>query len=197
MSTLLCLASSNKGKLRELAGMAAGSGVEIELLPDFARIPAAAEDHNSFALNAVEKATHYSLYTEELVCADDSGLVVDALEGAPGVRSARFAGPGATDEENNRKLLEELESVPEERRAAHYVCVLALAQKGKLLAAFSDRCEGVIVDEARGTGGFGYDPYFFFPLLNKTLAEVSEEEKNQVSHRGKAFRKLVDFLRMH
>ncbi len=188
------LASSNEGKLRELQAMVPGGELAAKLLPGFSSLPQASENHDSFALNAIEKALHYSRHTEELVCADDSGLVVDALNGAPGVRSARYAGENATDANNNRKLLEELKDISEDGRSAHYICVLALARKGELVALFSDRCEGRITDEPRGEGGFGYDPYFFFPPLGKTLAEVSDEEKNKASHRGKAFRKLITFL---
>lgn len=198
----LFLASSNEGKLRELramvpplAGQDDSGRLAVELLQNFQELPEAREEHDSFALNAIEKALHYSRHTRELVCADDSGLVVDALNGAPGVRSARYAGPSATDEDNNRKLMAALQDAPEERRAAHYVCVLALARGGELLALFSDRCEGRITGEPRGANGFGYDPYFFFPPLGKTLAEVSDEEKSRVSHRGKAFRKLISYLK--
>lgn len=203
------LASSNEGKLRELRVMAppasgqappaAGQAgnLEIELLPGFENILPAREAHDSFALNAIEKALYYSHHAGELVCADDSGLSVDALGGAPGVRSARFAGEQATDEDNNRKLVEELKDVPEEKRTARYVCVLALARQGALMALFSGRCDGRILDRPRGTGGFGYDPYFFFPPLGKTLAEITDEAKNRVSHRGKAFQKLIAYLKEH
>jgi XTP/dITP diphosphohydrolase len=129
------------------------------------------------------------------VVADDSGIVVDALGGRPGVHSARYAGPAATDEENNRKLLEELRGAPEEKRTAHYVCVLALAQANRTLALFSASCEGRLLEAPRGTGGFGYDPLFFFPPLGKTMAELEVTEKNLHSHRGKAFRKLLAYLR--
>ena len=190
----LFLASSNEGKLRELQAMTLGVEFEAELLPGFSSLPKASEDHDSFALNAIEKALHYSRHTRELVCADDSGRVVDALDGAPGVRSARYAGENVTDADNNRKLLEELSAVSEDGRTAHYICVLALARKGELVALFSDRCEGRITNEPRGGGGFGYDPYFLFPPFGKTLAEISDEEKSEVSHRGKAFRKLIAFL---
>lgn len=197
MPTRLYLASSNPGKLRELQALAEGSEINAELLPKFRELPAAKEDHASFALNALEKTLHYSRFTDQLVVADDSGLVVDALDGAPGVRSARYAGPSATDEDNNRKLLSELSSVPEEKRTARYICVLALARQNRLLALFSDSCEGLILTEYRGSGGFGYDPLFYFPPLEKTLAEVSEAEKNLHSHRGKAFRKLLSYLKEH
>ncbi len=197
MDKALYLASSNPGKLRELQALAENSEINAELLPKFRELPAAKEDHSSFALNALEKALHYSRVTDQLVVADDSGLVVDALDGAPGVRSARYAGLNSSDKDNNRKLLSELSSVPEEKRTARYLCVLALARQNRLLALFSDSCEGLILTEYRGRGGFGYDPLFYFPPLKKTLAEVSEAEKNLHSHRGKAFRKLLAYLKEH
>ncbi len=198
MNSTLYLASSNAGKLRELRALAEGSEINAELLPKFRELPAAKEEHASFALNAIEKALHYSRLADDgLIVADDSGLVVDALDGAPGVRSARYAGPNASDEDNNRKLLAELRGVPEKKRTARYLCVLALARRNKLVALFSDSCEGRILTEYRGSGGFGYDPLFYFPPLEKTLAEVSEAEKNLHSHRGKAFRKLLSYLKNH
>lgn len=189
------LASSNRGKLRELQALANDETIVAQALPDLAKLPAAIEKDSSFALNALEKALHYSRFTEEMVVADDSGLAVDSLGGRPGVQSARYAGPQATDEQNNKKLIRELEGIPAERRTARYVCVLALAQQGRTLALFSDSCKGRILDEPCGRGGFGYDPYFFFPPLGKTLAETAEAEKNQHSHRGKAFRKLLHYLK--
>ena len=167
------------------------------MLPKFRELPPAKEDHASFALNALEKTLHYSHFTDQLVVADDSGLAVDALDGSPGVRSARYAGLNSSDKDNNRKLLSKLSSVPEEKRTARYLCVLALARRNKLVALFSDSCEGRILTEHRGRGGFGYDPLFYFPPLKKTLAEVSEAEKNLHSHRGKAFRKLLSYLKNH
>ncbi len=197
MNKTLYLASSNAGKLRELQALAENSEINAELLPKFRELPAAKEDHASFALNALEKTLYYSRFTDQLVVADDSGLAVDVLDGAPGVRSARYAGLTASDKDNNRKLLSELSSVPEEKRTARYICVLALARRNKLVALFSDSCEGRILTEHRGRGGFGYDPLFYFPPLEKTLAEVSEAEKNLHSHRGKAFRKLLAYLKEH
>ena len=198
MSLTLHLASSNPGKLRELQALAENSEINAKLLPKFRELPAAKEDHASFALNAIEKALHYSRLADDgLIVADDSGLVVDALDGAPGVRSARYAGLNSSDKDNNRKLLSELSSVPKEKRTARYICVLALARRNKLVALFSDSCEGLIFTEYRGSGGFGYDPLFYFPPLEKTLAEVSESEKNLHSHRGKAFRKLLSYLKEH
>jgi len=141
------------------------------------------------------------------VFADDSGISVEALGGAPGVRSARFAAPDADDTQNNLKLLEELRRVeaaselsgqlrtPAPSRAAHYICVIALAQRGLILNTVEGRADGLIVDEPRGAGGFGYDPYFFYPPLGKTFAELTPQEKFAVSHRGAAFRRLLDFLK--
>ncbi|MFQ5664454.1 MAG: RdgB/HAM1 family non-canonical purine NTP pyrophosphatase [Terriglobia bacterium] len=195
MPTRIYLASSNKGKLRELAALAEPEGIELAPLSDYDQLPRAREDDSSFALNALEKALHYSRRRDGLIVADDSGLVVDALGGAPGVRSARYAGPAATDEANNRKLLEDLRGVPEDRRTARYLCVLVLARERRPLAIISDSCAGRILEAPRGHRGFGYDPLFFFPPLGKTMAELPLAEKNQHSHRGKAFRKLLAYLR--
>lgn len=196
MATRLYLASSNRGKLRELAAGAA-QGVQLEPLPGYDRLPKFPENEPSFALNALEKALHYSQHADGLVVADDSGLVVDALEGRPGVHSARYAGPQATDEDNNRKLLEEMRGVPEAKRTARYLCVLALARNNQTLAVFSAACEGRILEAPRGSGGFGYDPLFFFPPLGKTMAELEVAEKNQHSHRGQAFIKLLAYFKQH
>jgi XTP/dITP diphosphohydrolase len=192
----------------------------VKPLPGIESLPACIEDGRTFEENARKKALHYSAYVSGPVFADDSGISVDVLGGAPGVLSARFAGSDATDDENNRKLLEELrrvetaaDSTPaslqaalEERgiapavesqparRAAHYVCFIALAQCGQILCVTEGRVDGVILEEPRGTGGFGYDPYFFYAPLGKTFAELKPEEKFAVSHRGKAFRKLLDLL---
>ncbi len=195
MAKRLYLASSNKGKARELATLAEAEGIELALLPGYEKLPRFPEKDTSFAMNAVEKALHYSRHTDELVAADDSGIVVDALDGRPGVRSARYAGPDATDEQNNWKLLDELRGLPDDQRAARYVCVLALARRDRVLGVFSDSCEGRILNQPRGHGGFGYDPLFFFPPLGRSMAELSVEEKNQHSHRGKAFQKLLTHLK--
>lgn len=205
MAKHIYLASSNKGKLRELAALAAAEGFTLEPLPGYDRLPKFPENEPSFALNAPEKALHYSRQADGLVVADDSGIVVGALGGRPGVHSARYAqtggdlpaGPTASDEDNNRKLLEELRGLPEEKRTACYICVLALAQQDRLLALFSAACEGRILETPHGTGGFGYDPLFFFPPLGKTMAELNVAQKNVHSHRGKAFRKFLGYLKQH
>ena len=201
----LYLASANPGKLREFHQAAIPRAVRIEPIPGFDRLPPCSEDRPTFEENARKKAARYSAFTAELLFADDSGLCVDALGGAPGILSARYAGLDATDAANNRKLLEELRRVELEgvgaglrpaptAPAAYYICVIALARQGEILAVFEGRADGVIVDQPRGTGGFGYDPHFFYPPLGKTFAELSAEEKFAVSHRGEAFRKLLDSL---
>jgi len=190
----LYLATSNPGKLRELGALAAAEGFELAALPGYDRLPRATEEDASFALNALEKALHYSRLCDGLVVADDSGLMVEALDGRPGPHSARYAGPQAADADNNRKLLEELGRVPEEKRAARYVCVLALARRDRVLALFSEACAGRVLEAPRGRGGFGYDPLFFFPPLAKTMAELDVGEKNRHSHRGKAFKALLAYL---
>jgi XTP/dITP diphosphohydrolase len=163
----------------------------IELLPGFEQFPAFPEDAPTFAENAAGKALHYSRFTDKLVFADDSGLVVPALGGAPGVRSARYAGEHATSAERIAKLLGALRGKSGDERNAYFVCGIALAKKGRVVAVVTDRVDGQILEAPRGSGGFGYDPVFYFPPLQKTFAELSAEEKNQHSHRGRAFRKLL------
>ncbi len=190
------MASSNEGKLREYRALAASAGASIELalLPQFDALPEFSEAANTFAENAAGKALHYSHFSEGLVMADDSGLVVPALGGAPGVHSARYAGPGASDADRMRKLIEEMRGKKGEDRRARFVCVIALAGRREARGVFSASAEGELLEAPRGEGGFGYDPIFFSPALGKTFSEISREEKNQHSHRGKAFRKALDFL---
>ena len=190
----ILLASSNPGKLREYRNLAAGSALDLDLIPNFRELPAFAESAPTFAENAAGKALHYSRFTNETVIADDSGLVVPALGGAPGVHSARYAGPGATDTECVRKLLREMEGKRGDQRRARFVCVIAIARQGRALAVVSDFAEGVIAEAPIGAGGFGYDPIFCFPETGRTYAELPPEEKNRKSHRGRAFRKVVDLL---
>ena len=189
------LASNNPGKLQEFEHAAKERGIGVQLLPGIESLPPCLEDGDTFEANARKKALYYSQFAEGPVFADDSGLLVNALGGAPGVFSARFAGPEADDEANNRKLLSELAAFPSRQRAAHYVCVIAMAQRARILTTVEGRADGVIQNERRGTGGFGYDPYFFYPPLGKTFAELSVEEKFNVSHRGEAFRKLLSYVK--
>ncbi len=204
----LYLASSNPGKLRELRRAGLEAGVPVESLPEFRSLPVCVEDGQTFEQNSRKKALHYATLTRRLVLAEDSGLVVDALAGRPGVYSARFSGTGATDELNNGKLIEELSRVASARAQrpvgepaegdrlfpAHYACVIALAQDGNCLAVTEGRVDGMIIEAPKGSGGFGYDPHFFYPPFGKTFAEITASEKSAVSHRGVAFRKLIDYL---
>ena len=186
------LATSNRGKLHEYQRLAPDSKLALEMLPGFAQLPAYEEIAPTFAENAAGKALHYSRFTDDPVLSDDSGLVVHALDGRPGVLSARYGGPGLTDGERNVKLLGEMAGKTD--RAARFVCVTVLARNGRALAIVSDFVEGTITEEPRGGVGFGYDPLFFVPELGMTFAEAGPADKDRLSHRGKAWRKLLDFL---
>jgi XTP/dITP diphosphohydrolase len=190
----LYLASSNPGKLREFSAIAGASLADIELglLPGYPDLPAFPEEAPTFAENAVGKALEASVISEEAVCADDSGLVVPALGGEPSVRSARYAGPGATSAANIAKLLGALRGGA--AREARFVCVLAVARNHRIVAVVSNHVDGEILESPRGEGGFGYDPVFYLPPAGKTFAELSDREKNLYSHRGKAFRRLLEVL---
>ena len=178
-----------------LAAAAAPSlGVEWGVLSGFDELPAFEETAPTFAENAAGKALHYSRLQDGMVFADDSGLVVPALGGAPGVHSARYAGLRATNAQRIEKLLGEMQGETGNERAAYFVCAIALAEEGRAIAIVTDRVDGEILESRRGAGGFGYDPVFYFPALKKTFAELSAEEKNQSSHRGKAFRRLLTTL---
>jgi XTP/dITP diphosphohydrolase len=196
-------ATSNPGKLRDFTHAAVGSpSIQIAPLPSLAEIPAPPEDEPSFEGNARLKAVYYSLRAPGLlVLADDSGLEVDALDGAPGVRSARFAadlgisGDADTpDNRNNAALLHSLADVAEQRRQARYRCVLALARDGVVLHSAEGSVEGVILSEPRGSGGFGYDPLFFLPALNRTMSELPAAERLALNHRGRALAALLERL---
>jgi len=202
----ILIATSNAGKLRDFSGAAASHGVEITGIPDFSSLPPVVEDGLTFEANAQKKAEEYSRYVPgEIVVADDSGLEVDALNGAPGVHSARYAAPdlhdkepheaGANtdDEANNARVLRELKNVPSARRTARFVCVLAAARAGRTLATFRGSAEGIILEAPRGTNGFGYDPLFYFPQIEKAFAELTAEEKSKYSHRGAAFRAFLQW----
>lgn len=185
----LWCATTNRGKLLEFRL----AGGDVEALPNMSSIPPSPEDGETFEANAAQKAVYYSRYAEGLLFADDSGLEVDALNGEPGVRSARFAGEGATDAANNALLLRKLAAAA--NRRARFVCVIALAQAGQVVRTFRGAMEGEILMEPRGSGGFGYDPLFYYPPLGQTLAEIPPERKFAVSHRGQAFRELIQWVR--
>jgi len=189
--TVYC-ATGNPGKLREFRLAAERFGVEILELPDFKQIPACEETGRTFEENAVLKARYYGQHAPGRLFADDSGLEVDALDGRPGVVSARYAGPGATDAMNNALLLGNLRG--HEDRRARFVCVIALVNRGELIRTFRGVVEGEILEEARGTEGFGYDPLFYFPPYGRSFGEISVEEKMAVSHRGKALTGMFRYL---
>lgn len=192
----LFVASSNPGKLREYRALAqpAGGYVDINFIPIFHSLDVFEEIWPTIAENAAGKALHYSRSFEGVVIADDSGLVVPVLGGAPGVLSARYAGPDASDADRVQKVLKEMRGLKGADRRAQFVCVVAVAESGKMRGVFSASAEGILLEEPRGHDGFGYDPIFYFPTLEKTYAEISRDEKNLYSHRGKAFHKALDFL---
>ena len=206
MALRLYAATTSQGKLRDFRTAAVAHSIAIEPMLGLGEIPAPEEDGATFAANATLKAVYYSRFAPgEVVIADDSGLEVDALDGAPGVRSARFASdaglidsPDAndnTDVWNNIVLLQRLAGVPAPQRAARYHCVLAAARDGKVLRTADGKVEGMILEAPRGTGGFGYDPLFYLPSLECTMAEISLETKLTLSHRGRALEKLL--LELH
>jgi XTP/dITP diphosphohydrolase len=202
MAQSIVVATSNPGKLRDFAEAAAPFGIMILRIPNFSSLPPVVEDGATFEDNARKKAESYSLAVAgALVLADDSGLEIDALRGAPGVHSARYAAhePQAAecntdDESNNAKVLRELRGIADRKRTARFICVLAVARDGQTLHTFRGSAEGTILDMPRGKNGFGYDPLFFFPAVQKTFAELTATEKAQYSHRGAAFRKFLDWM---
>jgi XTP/dITP diphosphohydrolase len=190
----LVVATRNAGKLREIRRLLAETGIRVLGLDAFADLPEIEEDGETFEANARKKAETVARLTGRLTLADDSGLVVDALGGQPGVRSARFAGVDATDEENNLKLLEELAGAPRERRGAAFHCAMALCRPEDECLLFFGRVPGIILDAPRGEEGFGYDPLFLVREYGKTMAELPLDVKNRISHRGQALRRAVDHL---
>ncbi len=183
----LVLATRNRGKVNELAELLSPLGVEVLSLDNFPGVPEVEEDGDTFKANALKKALTVSLHTGEIALADDSGLEVDYLGGAPGVHSARFAGAGRDDMENNEKLLRLMKNVPPEKRTARFKCVVALTTPGGRTYTTEGACEGIIGSAPRGDGGFGYDPLFVVPEFGRTFAELDMETKNRISHRGRAF----------
>lgn len=190
----LVLASNNKGKIRELSEMLASYNIEVLSLNDFPQVGDIEEDGQTFKENAVKKATVTAGLTGLAALADDSGLEVDYLDGAPGVYSARFAGTEKSDRANNEKLLKLLAGLPPDKRAARFQCVIAIARPGGLVHTVQGTCEGVIAGEPRGDMGFGYDPLFYLPEYDKTFAEIDLPLKNKISHRGKALAKALEYL---
>lgn len=192
--TVFC-ATTNPGKLREfrlILGHSAGAALELEPLPGLSAIEPCVETGRSFDENAVQKATHYGRHTAGSLFADDSGLEVNALGGAPGIHSGRFAGAHADDEANNRLLLEKLAGGDDRR--ARFVCVIALVRAGRLEQTFHGAVEGEILQQPRGEHGFGYDPLFYYPPFGCSFGETPPERKLLVSHRGQALTALVQYL---
>jgi XTP/dITP diphosphohydrolase len=190
----LLVASTNPGKIREVREFLSSLPLHILTLADFPGLGVSPEEGRTFEENARGKSLFYSRATGIQVMAEDSGLEIDKLGGAPGVYSARFSGEAATDESNIDKVLALLTGVPREERRARFVCCIALSLKERVLTEIRGTVEGLITEERRGASGFGYDPIFYYPPLDKTFAQMTPGEKNSVSHRGRALRQLRDFL---
>ena len=193
----LLLATRNKNKIIEMSAFLKRLGLKIRTLEDFPDAPDVVEDGKSFEENAVKKALACAKYTGLLTLADDSGLMVDALSGAPGVNSHRFAGPKATDFENNMKLLDQMKNLDASRRTAKFVCCIAVANKDRIIRTVTGKCDGIILTEPRGREGFGYDPLFMKADYKKTFAELSLEIKNRISHRAMALEKASLAIESH
>ena len=189
----LVIATKNAGKVKEIKAIFSGLFDDILSLRDAGIDADVVEDGDTFLANAAKKATEISLLTDCPVLADDSGICVDCLGGAPGVYSARYSEEG-TDEANNRKIVEETRRFAPEQRTCHYACALVLAKGGDVLYSCEGECSGILLDEERGEGGFGYDPILMLPEYGKTSAEITMEEKNAISHRGKALRAMKELL---
>ena len=186
-------ASGNAGKLREFRLAAELTGIGIEPVPGLKDLVAPEETGATFEENACLKAAYYSLFAPGPVFADDSGLVVEALNGAPGVISARYAGEGAGDAANSALLLQQMEG--RANRAARFVCVIALAEQGIVRATFRGEVEGTLLSDLNGSGGFGYDPLFYYPPFHASFGEVDDGKKFSISHRGDALRKLLEYIK--
>lgn len=194
MEKIIIIATKNKGKAKEFKSIFEKQGYTIKTLLDFPEIGDIAETGTTFSENAFQKASVLSNRLNTIVLADDSGLVVDALDGRPGIYSARYGGEHGNDEKNNRKLLEELKHIPLEERNAHFHCTLALVGPNKKPLLVDGQVSGRILDQPKGENGFGYDPLFFIPVLDKTMAELTPQEKNKISHRARAIKKLQEEL---
>jgi XTP/dITP diphosphohydrolase len=194
MKKRIVLATKNKGKVQEISSMLSGLDIEVLSLGDVPDAPDVVEDGATFEENAFKKASQIAQATGLMALADDSGLEVDALGGVPGIHSARFAGEGASDDTNNKKLLDELKDIDDGRRTARFKCVMILYDLSGEWIKSEGVCEGVIARAPRGENGFGYDPVFFLPGLGRTMAELTKEEKSNISHRAMALRELMKGL---
>lgn len=193
----LIIATKNRKKLYELRRYLEGVKADIVSLQDFRKTPRIVENGDTFKKNAVKKALVVSRFVSGLALADDSGLVVKALGGRPGVRSSRFAGPRKSDKDNNSKLLKLLARVPPKKRQAKFVCAVAIADNGRLVKVIEEECKGLIAFSPKGPYGFGYDPVFLIPKYKKTFGELGLKVKDRMSHRSKALKKSRDFLRKY
>lgn len=194
---LLVVATTNPGKLREIQRVLDGAGVELRTLADYPPLPEPEEPGATFAENARLKALYYARATGELTVAEDSGLVIDGLDGEPGVRSARYLGADASYPDRFAHIFAELDRRGRRDSPARFICALALARDGRILFETTGTVEGRIAPEPRGTNGFGYDPIFFYPPYGRTLADVDNDRKLAVAHRGIAFRTLREYLIHH
>jgi XTP/dITP diphosphohydrolase len=193
----LVIATKNEKKLYELRRYLKGVKANVVSLKNFAHTPRIVENGKTFKANAIKKAMVISKFTKGLVVADDSGLSVQALGGQPGVRSSRFAGPGKSDRQNNKKLLKLLEKVPPGKRQAKFVCAAAICDNGKVVKVIEESCGGVIAFSEKGGYGFGYDPLFLIPKYKETFGELRLKVKDKMSHRSKALKKVREFLRKY
>ena len=193
----LVLATRNRKKLTEIRDLLADLDFNVLSIEDFARVQEIQEDGDTFEENARKKAVQIAQMTKRLTLADDSGLEIDYLNGEPGVRSARFAGDNATDEDRNRKVLNLLKGVPPSERKARFRCAIAIATPDIRVKVVTGACEGEIALQPRGNEGFGYDPIFIVPAYGKTFAELGSEKKNQISHRAVALKRAKNLLRAH
>lgn len=195
--TTLVIATKNHKKLFELRRYLKGVKLKVISLKELGKAPRIVEDGDTFKGNAAKKALVISRFTKGIVLADDSGLAVDILRGAPGVKSSRFAGAGKSDIRNNGKLLELLKDVPLKRRGASFICAVAIADNGRIVKMIEENCRGLIAFSAKGGYGFGYDPLFLIPKYGKTFGELGLKVKDKMSHRSKALKKAREFLRRY
>lgn len=190
----LLLATTNQGKVREIESFLESLPLTIHSLEELGRFESFSETGKTFNENARGKSLFYSMNWDGLTLAEDSGLEIEALGGEPGVLSARYSGEQATDEKNNQKVLDRMKDVPSEKRTARFVSCMVLSRKGKIIKEIKESVKGNITFEEKGARGFGYDPLFYYPPIKKTFAEILREEKNKISHRGRALKKLKEFL---
>ena len=190
----LLLATTNQGKAREIKSYLKDLPMEIHSLKELGQLKPFAETGRTFDANARGKSIFYSTHWEGLTLAEDSGLEIESLRGEPGVLSARYSGERATDQKNNQKVLERMKGMPSEKRNARFVSCMVLSKKGEVIKEIRESVEGIIILREKGSHGFGYDPLFYYPPLKKTFAELLPEEKNKVSHRGRALQKLKEFV---